>query len=193
MKIKCFFTKGSRNSPPALNKLALVKLGFSLFKQMHISGFVPQTHKGLICPETLKWYEGLSVHVQTYQGGQRVGTEPLVSLGACSYFKSKYFTPCSPRAKLYVFLPLNPCLKSIGNLTVKNWLSNFGLHVLQINMQHCSPKDWLQLVARKLAKSSEIVKILSAYANKNILITFISILTPCCYKEPYSCSHGFAL
>lgn len=81
MKINCFFTEATENYPQLWNKLALLKSGFFLFKEMHSSVSVPQAHKGLIHPETPKWPEGLSVHVQTLQWGQRVGEEPLVSLG----------------------------------------------------------------------------------------------------------------
>lgn len=60
-----FLPKALQIHPQLPNKQALLNPGFSLFKQMHISLSVPQAHKGLIHPETPKWPEGLSVHVQT--------------------------------------------------------------------------------------------------------------------------------
>lgn len=59
-----FFLKPLQIHPQLSNKQALLNPGFSLFKQMHISLSVPQAHKGLIPPETPKWPEGFSVHVQ---------------------------------------------------------------------------------------------------------------------------------
>lgn len=51
-KSSAFLLKAVKIHPQLWNKLALVKLGFCLLKQMHISGFMPQTHKDLIYPET---------------------------------------------------------------------------------------------------------------------------------------------
>lgn len=89
-----FLLKPLQIHPQLSNKQVLLNPGFSLLKQMHISLSVPQAHKGLIPPETPKWPEGLSVHVQTQQKGQREGPESLISLGSWPCWKQKHFMPC---------------------------------------------------------------------------------------------------